>query len=75
MCFVFYNPVNTAKYIAHLDYFYSKYFIHSLNKKHLMPDIKLTLAIIIKNEGKNHVINHLVADRIEGVSRVRQLIL
>ena len=39
-----------------------------------MPDIKLSLAIIIKNEGNNHIINHLVADKIEGVSRVRQLI-
>jgi uncharacterized protein YaiL (DUF2058 family) len=40
-----------------------------------MPDIKLSLAIIIKNDGKYHIINHLVADKIKGVSRVRQLIL
>jgi len=40
-----------------------------------MPDTKLSLTIIIKNECKNHIINHLVADKIEGISRVRQLIL
>jgi hypothetical protein len=40
-----------------------------------MPDIKLSLAIIIKNDSKYHIINHLVADKIEGVYRVRQLIL
>jgi uncharacterized protein YaiL (DUF2058 family) len=40
-----------------------------------MPDIKLSLAIIIKNDGEYHIINCLVADKIEGVSRVRQLIL
>jgi uncharacterized protein YaiL (DUF2058 family) len=40
-----------------------------------MPDIKLSLAIIIKNDGKYHIINHLVADKIDGVSRVSQLIL
>ena len=40
-----------------------------------MPNIKLSLAIIIKNDGNYHIINHLVADKIEGVSRVRQLIL
>jgi uncharacterized protein YaiL (DUF2058 family) len=40
-----------------------------------MPDIKISLAIKIKNDGKYHIINHLVADKIEGVSCIRQLIL
>jgi hypothetical protein len=40
-----------------------------------MPNIKLSLAIIIKNDGNYHIINHLVTDKIEGGSRVRQLIL